>query len=101
MPTHLSIRVRYRFSAAVDMTQVMDTYRLALLAGEGAFGTARMEIGVVMREHLEKRYCDVEAEPDIGRMLHGVFLTYLRANLGQDAVRVSWLRRRAGNGGES
>lgn len=89
-----STGIRYQFGPTVDMDEVQNTLRLAVLAAEGMFGEARVELGITCRTCPIQRQCDVVAEPEIGRMFYGVFLTYLRTNLGDDAVQVNPLRYR-------
>jgi hypothetical protein len=80
---------RYRFKPCVALQDVEETLLLGVLAAEGLYGAARIEMDVCYRFDRDRHACAVDAHSDAGRDVARIFTNLLRHEFGADAFEVT------------
>lgn len=92
----------FTFSAAVDLSEVEATLRLAILAVESLHGSVRVQLELDVHIDRAGRCVAVCTDTEVGRCLAVIFGGYVRREFGEDIVSVTAIPSRpaAAGGGK-
>lgn len=81
-------KVRLVFRPTTEMTEVHDTFALAVMACEGLFGSARVRTELTFEFVDSEKSCGIDVSNDVGSAVARSFIGILTREIGESGFRV-------------
>ena len=92
---------RYRFDRKISPRDVEESLLLAVLAAEGLYGTARVEMDAACRIDKDTCHYVVDATTEVGRDVARIFTGFLIHEFGREAFAIDALESDSSPPGEA